>query len=282
MKPLTPLGTASSRFLAKPSSAPDGPRTVGQEGEDSAPAYLGWELARCADGLAGDEQSALACLGAACVASMLAGSTRLPAQGPALAASLAEVGGAEATAVVERLLQRARSPSPEEPVAHVIGRPGERKPLIVEDGWLYLERMRVLEARFCARVRDRMGMEVAVDAPDSRAIGRAIEAIATGAFPPTPEQRRAIREGLRARLVLITGGPGTGKTSTVVWIVRAIAWLGTPMAAVAVAAPTGKAAQRLGEALSAAFASASGDIADAALQKLAPEPQTLHRLLGWS
>ena len=285
MKPLTPLGTASSRLLADPSLALDGPRAVAavaQEGDDSALAYLGWELARCAEGLAVDEQSALACLGAACVASMLSGSTRLPAEGPALANSLALVGGAEAIAVVERLLQRALSPSHGEPVAQVVGRAGERKPLILEDGWLYLERMSVLEARFCARIRHRIGLEVAVDVPDSRATGRAIEAIATRAFPPTPEQRRAIREGLRARLALITGGPGTGKTSTVVWIVRAIAWLGTPMAAIAVAAPTGKAAQRLGEALSAVFASASGDIADAALQKLAPEPQTLHRLLGWS
>jgi exodeoxyribonuclease V alpha subunit len=282
MKPLTPLGTASSRFLAEPSLALDEPHAIAQEGEDSAPAYLGWEFARCADGLAADEQSALACLGAACVASMLAGSTRLPAEGPALAASLAVVGGAETIAVVERLLQRARSPGPGEPVAKVIGRPGERKPLILEDGWLYLERMRVLETRFCARIRDRMGLEVTVEVPDSRAIGRAIEAVATGVFRPTREQRRAIREGLRARLALITGGPGTGKTSTVVWIVRALAWVGTPVAAVAVAAPTGKAAQRLGDALSAAFASASGDIADEALRKLAPEPQTLHRLLGWS
>ena len=282
MRALTPLGTARSRFLGEPGPALDGPQTSAQEADDSAAAYLGWELARCADGLAVDEQAALAVLGAACVASMLAGSTRLPVQGPSLAASLAVLGGAHAIGVVERLLLRARSPSAGDPVAQVIGHPGERKPLIVEDGWLYLERMRVLESDFCARIRTRMGTEEAVDGPDSRAIGRAIEAIAAGAFAPTPEQKLAVREGLRARLALITGGPGTGKTWTVVSMVRAMAWLGTPMAAVAVAAPTGKAAQRLGDALRAAFASATGDIAAEALRKLAPEPQTLHRLLGWS
>jgi exodeoxyribonuclease V alpha subunit len=282
MRSLNPLGTARCRFLSEPGQALDGLQTSAQEADDPTPAYLGWELARCADGLAVGEQAALAALGAACVASMLAGSTRLPVAGPSLGTLLAAVGGAGTIAVVERLLQRARSPSAGDPVARVIGRPGERKPLIVDDRWLYLERMRTLEDRFCALIRARMGIEAAVVVPDSRAIGRAIEAIATRAFSPTPEQMRAIREGLRARLALITGGPGTGKTSTVVSMVRAMAWLGTPMAAVAVAAPTGKAAQRLGDALRAAFASASGDIADEALRELAPEPQTLHRLLGWS
>ena len=37
----------------------------------------------------------------------------------------------------------------------VLGRPGERKPLIVDGEWLYAERMHVLEERFCARMRER-------------------------------------------------------------------------------------------------------------------------------
>jgi exodeoxyribonuclease V alpha subunit len=54
------------------------------------------------------------------------------------------------------------------------------------------------------------------------------------------------------------------------------------MTSVAIAAPTGKAAQRLQESIGSGLALAARDIADAALARLAPTPQTLHRLLGWS
>ena len=57
-------------------------------------------------------------------------------------------GGAGTPGAAGRLLERATSPSATEPLAKVIGRPGERKPLIVDDGCLYLERMRLLEQRF--------------------------------------------------------------------------------------------------------------------------------------
>jgi exodeoxyribonuclease V alpha subunit len=54
------------------------------------------------------------------------------------------------------------------------------------------------------------------------------------------------------------------------------------MESVAIAAPTGKAAQRLSESIANGLASTSRDIADVGLRALAPAPQTLHRLLGWS
>ncbi len=52
--------------------------------------------------------------------------------------------------------------------------------------------------------------------------------------------------------------------------------------AIAVAAPTGKAAQRLQQSIAAGLAGTRGDISDAALRSGAPAPQTVHRLLGWS
>jgi exodeoxyribonuclease V alpha subunit len=58
--------------------------------------------------------------------------------------------------------------------------------------------------------------------------------------------------------------------------------MGTPADAIAIAAPTGKAAQRLADALAAGLASSVGDIADEALRLHPPAPLTLHRLLGWS
>ena len=62
-----------------------------------------------------------------------------------------------------------------------------------------------------------------------------------------------------------------------------MAWLGVPpIDSVAIAAPTGKAAQRLADAIAASALAPSADMSDAALPAMVPPPLTLHRLLGWS
>jgi exodeoxyribonuclease V alpha subunit len=208
---------------------------------------------------------------------MLSGSTRLPTDRASLELAIGAGGAASAAS---RLLERAASPSATEPLAKVIGLPGERKPLIVDDGCLYLERMRLLEQRFCDRVSALLCC--ANQGPETRAVRRAAAAVSSGARPLTREQIRAVERGLSSPLALISGAPGTGKTMTVVALVRAAVWMGTPSSALAIAAPTGKAAQRLSEALLAGLASSSGDIADEALRLSPPVPMTLHRLLGWS
>lgn len=59
-----------------------------------------------------------------------------------------------------------------------------------------------------------------------------------------PQQRRAVEAALAHRLVLILGGPGTGKTSTVAQLLAAVRRR-QPQLRVQLAAPTGKAAARL-------------------------------------
>lgn len=281
MTALSTGGTARERFLAAQAGTV-GAAGQGERGDagDFEPGYLGWELARCAVGLNADERRGVEVLAAACIVAMRGGSTRLPVDERRLAAALGPVGAAECGPTVRAILARARSGDPADPVCAVIGRPGERKPLLLDGDWLYSERMRVLEDRFCARVRDRLAR--AAPAHDTRSLGRALGAVTTGPPALTEEQRRAVREGLVAPLALITGGPGTGKTTIVVALLRALAWTGASMDAIAIAAPTGKAARRLHEAIAAGLASASGDIGEAGLRLGAPLPQTLHRLLGWS
>jgi exodeoxyribonuclease V alpha subunit len=98
----------------------------------------------------------------------------------------------------------------------------------------------------------------------------------------TAEQEAAVAAVLSERTVVLTGGPGTGKTSIVVAMLRALARRDGPerVREVALAAPTGKAADRLGESVRSALG-ASPHPADATLAGSVRPPSTLHRLLGY-
>ena len=90
-----------------------------------------------------------------------------------------------------------------------------------------------------------------------------------------PQQWGAVDALLHHRLVLLSGGPGTGKTSTVVQMLAAALRL-QPELRVQLAAPTGKASARLGSAV----AGGSADLeADLALRLQSLSSGTLHRLL---
>lgn len=80
----------------------------------------------------------------------------------------------------------------------------------------------------------------------------------------TDEQRQAVARCLVQPMTLLTGGPGTGKSTVIGAAVRAHLDAGGRGDDVALAAPTGKAAQRL----------------NAGRQDV-PEARTLHRLLGY-
>ena len=67
-----------------------------------------------------------------------------------------------------------------------------------------------------------------------------------------PEQQQAVLALDQVSVLLISGGPGTGKTSTVVEVLQRALSL-TPELRVGLAAPTGKAARRLGEAVRPRF-----------------------------
>jgi exodeoxyribonuclease V alpha subunit len=279
---LHPDGTAAVRFGK--GALEDSPTA---SADDFEPAYLGWELARCAPGLSPNEARVLAAIAAACITSIQAGSTRLPIRGEALGTLLGAEGTPASLALARHLFEQARAPdavdSAPHPVRAVMGVAGDRKPLILDGPWLYSERMLALEVSFCARIQRRV--EGAAPQKDARSLAGVIAAVASGPPALTDAQKKAVREALRSGLALITGGPGTGKTMTVVALVSALSWMGVPMDAMAIAAPTGKAAQRLKEAIDAGLAArarANSDIAQAAVRSSIPPPMTLHRLLGWS
>ena len=91
-----------------------------------------------------------------------------------------------------------------------------------------------------------------VSAADQPPVGKAAATKATlAAAPPAAplddQQRRAVGAVLAKGLVLLEGGPGTGKTSTVAAMISAVQQH-CPQARIHLAAPTGKAAARLGQA----------------------------------
>ncbi|TCT27081.1 ATP-dependent DNA helicase (RecD/TraA family) [Melghiribacillus thermohalophilus] len=82
------------------------------------------------------------------------------------------------------------------------------------------------------------------------------------------EQYEAIKEALHAKVMILTGGPGTGKTTVIKGIIDAYCLLNNidqeaRKKEFLLAAPTGRAAKRMAEATGL-------------------KAQTIHRLLGWS
>ncbi|SOD73498.1 DNA helicase/exodeoxyribonuclease V alpha subunit [Jatrophihabitans sp. GAS493] len=93
-----------------------------------------------------------------------------------------------------------------------------------------------------------------------------------------PDQRLAAAVAALSRVSVIGGGPGTGKTTTVARLITVLSRQLGPGLRVALAAPTGKAAARLEEAVHSAEGPLTAEDR-ASLARLSAS--TLHRLLGW-
>ncbi|QNH15030.1 exodeoxyribonuclease V subunit alpha [Xanthomonas sp. SS] len=188
-------------------------------------------------------------------------------------------------------------PAPEEPAAADC-------PLVLEHGLLYLRRYREYERRLAQGLRRLAAQSLPVfdvatlaplfaqlfpnaaasPLPSEEGARRAGEGT-SAADHPTDHQAQAAALALRRALLLVTGGPGTGKTTTIarLLLLRIAQAQATGAAAprIALAAPTGRAAERMAESLRAAVTRALDNGIDPALAAALPTgASTLHRLLG--
>ena len=158
--------------------------------------------------------------------------------------------------------------------------PRTTRPLVLAGRRAYLERYWIHE-RHVGDALLAMAADGAAPADDD-AVGAALDRFFGPEGDEADLQRRGAEVAVRRRLTVLAGGPGTGKTHTVARLLATLHQLaadeGHPVE-VALAAPTGKAAARMTEAVHLAVADAGWDEA-LARPLLAVEATTLHRLLG--
>jgi exodeoxyribonuclease V alpha subunit len=161
----------------------------------------------------------------------------------------------------------------------VVGKPGDYRPLVLDEtGRLYLYRFWRYE-----RVISETLASMAGAAPD-RAARELLAGDLERYFPLGGDinwQRVAALAAATRRLCVVSGGPGTGKTTAVVRILAILIRQGIARGAaptIAMAAPTGKASKRLQEAVTSAMEvlSLDGEVRE----RMPREVFTLHRLLG--
>ena len=158
--------------------------------------------------------------------------------------------------------------------------------LVVEHGLVYLQRYHHQEVQVVddLRARAQLGAPEVDEAVLDGGLGRI--------FPGAgyAEQRAAARSLAMARTGVLTGGPGTGKTTTVAGVLALLAEqaaaAGQRPLRVGLAAPTGKAAARVKAAVAGALTGILQRTPDPATRAVleplgAVEAMTLHRLLGW-
>jgi exodeoxyribonuclease V alpha subunit len=153
------------------------------------------------------------------------------------------------------------------------------RPLRLVAGNLYLERYWRQEEAVRGQLVDRRS---APPPPvDEDRLTAALDRLFTGEGLDDGEpdlQRRAAEVSARQWVTVLAGGPGTGKTTTVAKVLAMLGDQPGRAPRIALAAPTGKAAARLSEAL----ADARNRLAPDDVARVADlSAVTLHRLLGW-
>lgn len=264
---------------------------------DPSLVHLAAEIAAFEEDLDVNRRVALIMLIVASMVALSEGSTRLPITGPQAREPLARILGplsaasgegedhkraAEVARFIGEMLDAGAASS-------VIARSSDDyRPLLYLPPFIYHQRIRTAEVRLADRLRPLLERDGAI--ASAKAIAAAIadvcdqpHRIGEREIILSSEQRDAVCNAAMRRLAIISGGPGTGKTSIVLAIVRLLVRLGIRPDRIALAAPTGKAAHGMGERIRDGLSQVRQP-AEADLQLIGEKlaPLTIHRLLGYS
>ncbi|QZA79957.1 exodeoxyribonuclease V subunit alpha [Deefgea piscis] len=162
----------------------------------------------------------------------------------------------------------------------LVGEAGDFMPLIASHQRLYLARYHAYESRVALQLR-----ALALDAPPAPDEGQLAAHLQTF-FADSQEnpdwQKIAVTAALHQRLSIVSGGPGTGKTTTLIKLLTLLQISSDRVLNIALAAPTGKAAMRMQAAISQGKQdlAAKGLLSAELAAQIPDQATTLHRLLG--
>ena len=169
----------------------------------------------------------------------------------------------------------------------LLGAQADPAPLVLWENALYLAKDARYEADLAHALRTRAAQPAPLAAAPAQ-LKAWLEVLFGAPAQAIDWQRLGAAMLLERSLLVLTGGPGTGKTSTVT---RALTLLAAALqqeagpVRIALAAPTGKAAARLAQAVAEAKASLGNTplppALEAGLAAIPDEAVTLHRLLGY-
>lgn len=147
-------------------------------------------------------------------------------------------------------------------------------PLIVWQGRLYLQKIFAHERRLAENLK-RLTADSDSLARDDVLLDTLFGEAESG---EADWQRISAERALEQKFLIISGGPGTGKTSTVVKILALLVSAMGSGLRIGLAAPTGKAAMRLQESIGNSVSQLP--LSDLIREAVSPQAHTLHRLLG--
>ena len=258
--------------------------------------HLAAELAALEPALEADERIALIILIIISFAALQEGSTRFPVIGPLAEAPMRRVLNAlcangfdddntiqAIASSIKSILENDRAP------VLIARREDEYKPLLYISPYIVHHRIHRCECELANRL-----VKLLTTTPD-RATDADTVALAVRDVIARPvmvqgcqimlsdEQRDVIAASARRGLTIVSGGPGTGKTSIIVAILRLMVRLGISPSEISLAAPTGKAAYRMGECIAESLTRIEQrDAVDQSILEAHLEPATIHRILGYS
>ena len=257
--------------------------------------HLAAELAAFEPALKDDDRIALIVLVLVSLVALQDGSTRFPVTGPLSQAPMRSVLGslcangfgddaiATITTSIEAFIQSDRASA-------VVGRrEDEYKPLLYLAPHIVHHRIYHCERELAIRLAALLTTDAQAQV-DAEKLSRALQGVIARPvivqgkqIVMSDEQCNVVAASARTGLTVVSGGPGTGKTSIIVAIMRLMVRLGVDPSQIALAAPTGKAAYRMGECIGESLTRIERlDSVDQALLDAHLEPATIHRMLGYS